>query len=78
MSRRGGLATHPKAFNPFSEEIEARIAAKRLHNLTRFFSSRRMRCPGGCGIIHETNLQAHQDYGCEGAAAIGRGPVASS
>ena len=74
-TRCSGLATHPRAYNPFIREIHARQMAKRVTAFAKFLDSRRMQCPGGCGLIHESNLQAHEDYGCEGAATIGRGPI---
>ena len=43
----------------------------------QFLNSRRITCPGGCGIIHEINLQAHEHFGCECATEIGRGPIQS-
>ena len=78
MGRRlSGLTTRPSAFNPFMAEIESRHIARLTRSLAQFLDSRRMRCPGGCGTIHETNLEAHELYGCELATRIGRGPVAS-
>jgi hypothetical protein len=71
----GGLATHTKAYNPFIKEVLARQTARRVEGLARFLDAQRMQCPGGCGLIHETNMQAHNDYGCEVAAKIGRGPI---
>ncbi len=73
----GGLATHPRAYNPFIGEVHARQIARMTRELAVFLHARRMQCPGGCGLIHETNVKAHEDYGCEIATAIGRGPIAS-
>lgn len=72
-----GLTTRPGAFNPFMAEIESRRIARLTRSLAHFLDSRRMRCPGGCGTIHQTNLETHELYGCELATRIGRGPVAS-
>ncbi len=74
-TRRGGLATNPKAYNPFIGEINAKQVANKVIAFARFLDSRRIQCTGGCGLIHESNLQAHEDYGCEGATTIGRGPI---
>ena len=73
-----GLATNPRAYNPFIGEIYAKQVANQVITFARFLDSRRMQCLGGCGLIHESNLQAHTDYGCEGATTIGRGPIAVS
>ncbi len=75
MARNSSLATRPNAYNPFIEEIRAQQISRRVQGLARFLNAQRMQCPSGCGLIHETNLQAHQDYGCEVASKIGRGPI---
>lgn len=75
MARNSNLATRPNAYNPFIGEIRAQQISRRVQGLTRFLDAQRMQCPGGCGLIHETSLQAHQNYGCEVATEIGRGPI---
>lgn len=48
------------------------------HRLTAFFDSNTMTCPHGCGhTIRVTDEDAHQSYGCDIAAEIGRGAIAA-
>lgn len=45
--------------------------------LAAFLDSNTVTCPHGCGqTIRVTDEEAHQSYGCDIAADIGRGPIA--
>lgn len=74
MASFSGLLTRAGSVNDLAQ---AHPPTFDVREFAQYLNNKRITCPGGCGTIHETNLQAHKDYGCEIATMIGRGSIQS-